>query len=168
MSPTWLPPEQYAQTLMKATAFACLFFTDTEDRPVQLRAVYSQDHPWQWPGGAMEPGERPWQTALRECHEETGIVFDGHPRLLATVFGLPGTAWPFSTIGFVFDGGRLTTQQIQNITLNPDEHSEVRALPLQDWRAHMPQRDFARLQAVMQARHTGTAASFDSWDWGNH
>lgn len=29
----------------------------------------------------------------------------------------------------------------------------------------MPPRDFARLNAVAQARRTGVAAYFDTWDW---
>lgn len=165
MASTWLPPEQYAQTLSKVTAFACMFFTDEHERPVQLHAVYTQNHPWQWPGGTMEPGERPWQTAVRECQEETGILPAGPPVLLGTVFGLPGAEWPLATVGFVFDGGRLTDEQLASISLNPDEHDEVRALPLQEWRAHMPQRDIGRLEAVMEARRTGATAYFDVWDW---
>ncbi|MEI5010861.1 NUDIX hydrolase [Streptomyces sp. PmtA] len=165
MSATWLPPEEYAETLMKATAFACLFFTDEDDRPVQLRAVYSQAHPWQWPGGTMDPGERPWETAVRECREETGMVLEGPTRLLAAVYGLPGTEWPYSTVGFVFDGGRLTDERIAGIALDPAEHDTVRVLSLEEWRAHMPERDFARLRAVMEARRTGVTAYFDAWDW---
>ncbi|MHC5705566.1 NUDIX hydrolase [Streptomyces sp. PKU-MA01144] len=165
MSTTWLPPEQYAETLMKATAFACLFFTDEDDRPLQLRAVYSQEHPWQWPGGTMDPGERPWETAVRECREETGMTVEGPTRLLAAVYGLPGAKWPYSTIGFVFDGGRLTADRIAGITLDPAEHDEVRVLSPDEWRAHMPERDFARLRAVLDARRTGVTAYFDTWDW---
>ncbi|MEU2393885.1 NUDIX hydrolase [Streptomyces sp. NPDC007369] len=167
MTSAWLPPEEFAATLPKATAFACLFFTDEQERPVQLRAVYSRSHPWQWPGGCMEKGERPWETALRECREETGIVYGGPPRLLTTVFGLPGRKWPHSSIGFVFDGGRLTDGQIRRIALDPAEHDDVRALPLDRWRALMPPQDFARLEAAMEARRTGTATYFDTWDWGD-
>jgi 8-oxo-dGTP pyrophosphatase MutT (NUDIX family) len=164
-SPAWLPPEQYAETLLKATLFGAVFFTDEHDRPVQLKAVYSAVHPWQWPGGTSERGERPWETAVRECVEETGLVLPGPPRLLAAVFGLPGAEWPYATAGFVFDGGQLTTQQIAGIRLAPDEHDEVRALPLPQWQSLMPNRDFARLTAVMDARRTGRAAYVGSWDW---
>ncbi|MER7541273.1 NUDIX hydrolase [Streptomyces sp. NPDC097704] len=165
MSSTWLPPEEYAATLPKATVFGSVFFTDAYDRPVHLHAVYSAEHPWQWPGGTAEPGERPWDTAVRETAEETGLVVPGPPRLLAAVFGLPGAAWPFATSGFVFDGGRLSDRQLAGITLAPEEHDEVRVLPLEDWRGLMPERDFARLTAVVEARRTGVAAYFDTWDW---
>ncbi|SBT88977.1 ADP-ribose pyrophosphatase YjhB, NUDIX family [Streptomyces sp. DI166] len=165
-NPTWLPPEVYAETLPKATMFGAVFFTDERDQPVQLRSVYSVEvHPWQWPGGTAEAGERPWETAVRECEEETGIVVPGPPRLLAAVFGLPGAQWPYATAGFVFDGGRLTERQIKGIRLDPGEHSEVLALPLAQWRPLMPERDFVRLEAAMEARRTGRAAYIGSWDW---
>lgn len=166
-SPGWLPPEQYAETVLKATAFACLYFTDEDDRPLQLHSVYSPAHPWQLVGGTMDHGERPWETAVREAREETGLTVSGPPRLLATVYGLPGAEWPYSTIGMVFDGGRLTAAQIRGLTLNPQEHDEVRVLPLAEWEALMPARDFARLSAVEEARRTGVTAYFGTWDWGN-
>ncbi|WP_241827010.1 GNAT family N-acetyltransferase [Streptomyces graminilatus] len=163
----WMPPEQYAETLMKATGFACAFFTDEHDRPVQLHSVYSSTHPWQMAGGTMEIGERPWQTAVRECREETGLRVQGPPRILATVFGLPGAEWPYSTMGCIFDGGRLTEAQIKGIVLDRREHDEVGVLTLAEWQPLMPPRDFARLSAVLEARRSGVAAYFDAWDWGN-
>ncbi|MFC0598183.1 NUDIX domain-containing protein [Streptomyces palmae] len=113
----------------------------------------------------MDPGERPWETARRECQEETGLILPEPPRLLATVHGLPGGGWPYSTIGLIFDGGRLTAQQIRRITLDPREHDEVRVLPLDEWKALMRRSDFARLSAVATARRTGEAAYFGAWDW---
>ncbi|MFB6988729.1 GNAT family N-acetyltransferase [Streptomyces sp. NPDC056304] len=166
-SPPWPPPQQYAEKVLKTTAYACFYFIDEDGRPLQLHSVYSPAHPWQLVGGTMDNGERPWETALRECQEETGLTVSGPPRLLATVYGLPGAEWPYSTIGMIFDGGRLTAAQIRGISLNPQEHDEVRALSLAEWRALMPARDFARLSAVEEARRTGEAAYFGTWDWGN-
>lgn len=34
---------------------------------------------WLQPGGHMEPGEAPWQTARREAEEETGLRFEPWP-----------------------------------------------------------------------------------------
>ncbi|MFE7709231.1 GNAT family N-acetyltransferase [Streptomyces sp. NPDC057486] len=164
--PGWMPPELYAETVLKATCFACVYFTDEDDRPLQLHSVYSPAHPWQLVGGTMDPGERPWETAVRECGEETGLAIAGLPRLLATVYGLPGAEWPYSTVGMVFDGGQLTTEQIRSITLDPREHDKARVLPLAECEQRMPPRDFARLSAVAEARRTGVAAYFDAWDWG--
>ncbi|WP_405758931.1 NUDIX hydrolase [Streptomyces sp. NBC_01420] len=162
-----LPAEEYVRSVPKSTGFACVFFTDEDDRPVQLRATYSRTHPWQFPGGTMDHGERPWETARRECREETGIEVPGPPRLLATVFGPPGADWPYPTWGCVFDGGRLTDERIRSLVLDPHEHDAVLALPLEEWRPLMPSQDFARLESVLTARLTGTAAYFDTWGWGD-
>ncbi|MGE7385168.1 NUDIX domain-containing protein [Streptomyces sp. NPDC004126] len=165
MSRKWLPPEEFAATLPKATVFGAVFFTDEDDRPVQLRATYSSVHPWQLPGGVAEAGERPWETAVRECREETGLHLAGPPRLLATVFGLPGKNWPLASVGVVFDGGRLSAGQLAGIVLDPDEHDQVRALTVPEWQELMPERDHARLEALMGARRWGIPVYFDTWDW---
>ncbi|MEU6619882.1 NUDIX hydrolase [Streptomyces litmocidini] len=162
MANTWLPPAEYVDTLPRATAYACLYFTDTAGRPFQLRAVY-QSKPWQWPGGNMDPGETPWETAVRECREETGIVFTGEPRLLAAHFVTDrGADWPANHIGFVFDGGELTDEQIAAVVLDPEEHSEYRLRTLDEWEREMNPREFARLAAVDRARRSGSTVYVES------
>ncbi|MGW0860607.1 GNAT family N-acetyltransferase, partial [Streptomyces sp. NPDC002690] len=166
VDPAGLSTAQFAETVMRATGFAGLYFTDEDGNPLQLHAVYSASHPWQVPGGTMDPGERPWGTAVRECREETAIVVDGPPRrLLAAVYGLPGAQWPYSTFGCVFDGGSLTRAQIEAVVLDPAEHDEVRVLPLEEWRDIMPDGDYRRLLAIDEARRSGGTAYFDTWDW---
>nr|WP_024126796.1 GNAT family N-acetyltransferase [Streptomyces sp. F2]AHE39533.1 NUDIX hydrolase [Streptomyces sp. F2] len=160
---TWVPPQQYADSLPRAAAYVCLYVTDEDDRPLQLHSVYSPGHPWHMIGGAMDLGERPWDAVVRECREETGMTAAGPPRLLATVFGLPREQRPYSTLQLIFDGGRLTDEQIRGITLNPREHDGARVLPLAEWEALMPARDFVRLRAVEEARRTGVAAYVDTW-----
>ncbi|MET9931675.1 MULTISPECIES: NUDIX hydrolase [unclassified Streptomyces] len=155
MANTWLPPAEYVATLPRATAYACLYFTDTGGRPFQMRATYHSGT-WQWPGGNMDPGETPWETAVRECHEETGIVFTGEPRLLGTHFTTDrGDDWPANHIGFVFDGGELTDEQIAAVVLDPEEHSEYALRTLEEWGREMDPAEFGRLAAVDRARRTG-------------
>ncbi|MEU3405371.1 NUDIX domain-containing protein [Streptomyces sp. NPDC006670] len=156
MSREWLPPEQYIETIARSTSYACLYFTDTRGRPVQLKATYSADI-WQWPGGNMDPGETPWECALRECREETGIVFDGPQRLLGAAFGLPRKDWPVNHSGFIFDGGELTDEEIAGIVLDPDEHTELRVHTLAEWEPIMGPAKFERLRRVHDARRTGNA-----------
>lgn len=156
MSGVWLPPEEYIATLPKATAYACFFVTDERDRPIQLRAARNPEV-WQWPGGNQDEGETPWQCAQREALEETGLAFGGDPKLLAVHFLPPLGDWTVNKIGFVFDGGRLTDEQIGSIVLDPDEHSELKVLPLSGWGRAMGSAGYRRLCAVAYARRTGTA-----------
>ncbi|HZZ66675.1 MAG TPA: CoA pyrophosphatase [Phenylobacterium sp.] len=74
------------------------------------------------PGGRREPGETPWQTALREAHEEIGL----EPRFVAPV----GLSTPYRTgtgfliipvVGFVRPGFTLQA--------NPDEVADIFETP---------------------------------------
>ncbi|MER5737019.1 NUDIX hydrolase [Streptomyces sp. NPDC002262] len=162
MTHTWLPPVDYVATLPRATAYSCLYFTDTAGRPLQLRATRGEDV-WQWPGGNMDPGETPWETAVRECREETGLVFTGEPRLLGTHFvGDRGADWPANHIGFIFDGGELTDEQIASLVLDPEEHTAYALRTVEEWRREMHPGEFARLAAVDRARRTGAPVHLET------
>ena len=74
------------------------------------------------PGGRRDPGETPWQTALREAHEEIGL----EPHFVAPV----GLSTPYRTgtgylitpvVGFVRHGFTLAP--------NPDEVAEIFETP---------------------------------------
>lgn len=153
----WVPPELYSAALPKATVFACLMFTDEHDRLLQLRSVREQrGELWQWPGGNLDaPTETPWDVALRECAEETGIAFTGPARLLGTRFILPRTDWPYAHLGFVFDGGRLTNAQLDGIVLDPAEHTAWAVHSLDEWKPLMPAEQHASFEGFYQARITG-------------
>jgi 8-oxo-dGTP pyrophosphatase MutT (NUDIX family) len=157
----WLPPEQYVKTIENAAAFGCFFFTDTSDRALCLRSRSDPGY-WGWPGGNVEPGEHPHQSAVRECTEETGLDLTTlrpellqTPRLLAVLFARPSTHWPMAKAGYIFDGGELNSQQLADISLDPDEHSEWQVHTLTEWRTLMRPPDHALLQQVHQARASG-------------
>lgn len=74
------------------------------------------------PGGRMDPGELPWETALREAHEEIGL----EPRFVE----LSGLSTPYQTgtgylvtpvVGFVAEGFAIAP--------NPDEVADVFETP---------------------------------------
>ncbi len=155
----WLPRDEYLSTLPKATCYACLYFTDERGRPLQLKSCYESTEIWQNAGGNLDPGETPWQTAVRETREETGLVITGGPRpLLLTHFIPEEPSWPVSRVGFIFDGGILTDDQLDHIVLDPEEHSDWSVRTLDEWRQEMNAATYDRLTTADTARRTGTGA----------
>ncbi|MFI6493751.1 methyltransferase domain-containing protein [Streptomyces sp. NPDC050564] len=146
-------PSDYVQTVPHHTVYGCLYVRDEHDRPVQLRSVYGS-RLWQFPGGNLDAqGDDPLQTARREAVEETGLELgSGTPRLILTHFLHAGPRLPLNKVGFVFDGGRLTRDQLRRIRLDPAEHDMWAVHDLAGWRQLMAPRAFARLDAVERAR----------------
>jgi 8-oxo-dGTP pyrophosphatase MutT (NUDIX family) len=56
--------DYHASVFIKGPDEQTVLITDTRRPPPQL---------WKFPGGKMEPGEDPFETALREAKEETGL-----------------------------------------------------------------------------------------------
>ncbi|MBT2213503.1 NUDIX domain-containing protein [Actinomadura sp. NEAU-AAG7] len=154
----WLPPEEYVRTLPNATMYAALYFTDTGGDPFALRSAHGVET-WQFPGGNVEHGDTtPFATAVRECREETGIEFGGPPTLLLTHFIPPRPGWPCAKIGFVFDGGVLTSAELDRIVLDASEHTDWLVQPLGTWKTMMSPRLYTRIHALHEARKGRSAA----------
>ncbi|MFK0120131.1 NUDIX domain-containing protein [Streptomyces sp. NPDC090994] len=151
--PLPMTPTQYAQTVPHHTVYGCLYVRDEHDRPVQLRSVYGS-RLWQFPGGNLDvQGEDPLETARREAVEETGLDLTlDTPRLLLTHFLHAGPAQPLNKVGFIFDGGQLTADQLGRIRLDPAEHDMWAVHDLTAWQKLMAPRAFARLDAIERAR----------------
>jgi ASC-1-like (ASCH) protein/8-oxo-dGTP pyrophosphatase MutT (NUDIX family) len=150
--PMPMTPAQYAQTVPHHTVYGCLYVRDEYNRPVQLRSVYGSRF-WQFPGGNTDAGEDPLETARRETAEETGLQLgQDQPRLLLTHYLRPGPYRPMGKIGFIFDGGTLTTEQLRQIRLDPAEHDLWAAHDLDEWQRLMGKAAFTRLEAVVRAR----------------
>lgn len=151
--PMPMTPTQYARTVPHHTVYGCLYVRDEHDRPVQLRSVYGS-RLWQFPGGDLDaPGEDPLRTARREAVEETSLALDlKTPKLLLTHFLHAGPRLPLNKVGFIFDGGRLTADQLGRIRLDPAEHDMWAVHDLATWQELMAPRAFARLDAIERAR----------------
>ncbi|AKZ53388.1 hypothetical protein SAM23877_0339 [Streptomyces ambofaciens ATCC 23877] len=151
--PMPMTAEKYAQTVPHHTVYGCLYILDEHDRPVQLRSVYGS-RLWQFPGGNLDaPDEDPLLTARREAVDETGLELGlGTPRLLLTHFIHAGPRQPLNKVGLIFDGGRLTADQIGRIRLDPAEHDMWAVHDLATWQELMVPRTFARLDAIERAR----------------
>ncbi|MGW7757925.1 NUDIX domain-containing protein [Streptomyces violaceusniger] len=151
--PMPMAPARYAQTVPHHTVYGCLYVRDEHDRPVQLRSVYGS-RLWQLPGGNLDAqGEDPLQTARRETVEETGLELALEaPRLLLTHFLHAGPRMPLNKVGLIFDGGRLTADQLDRIRLDPAEHDMWAVHDMAGWQELMAPRAFVRLDAIERAR----------------
>ncbi|MFJ2774755.1 NUDIX domain-containing protein [Streptomyces sp. NPDC087300] len=151
--PLPMTPTQYARAVPHHTVYGCLYIRDEHDRPVQLRSVYGS-RLWQFPGGNLDvQGEDPLRTARREAVEETGLELGlGAPRLILTHFLHAGPRMPLNKVGLIFDGGRLTADQLRRIRLDPAEHDMWAIHDMAEWRELMAPGSFARLDAVERAR----------------
>ena len=108
-----------------ASAGALIF--DRSGRLLILKPTYKSG--WTIPGGVMEAdGETPWQACTREVREECGI--DVHRGRLACVdFRRPRPGNP-GGIRFLFDCGSFDDSRLAAITVQAEEISEYRLVPL--------------------------------------
>lgn len=96
-------------------AAGVLFFDDA-GRILLVQPTY-KDH-WDIPGGYVETGETPAQTAAREVQEELGMEAPVGPLLVADWAPHPDEG---DKLLLIFDGGTLTAAQLNGIRLQADE-----------------------------------------------
>ena len=110
-----------------ASAGAMIF--DAAGRLLILKPTYKKG--WTIPGGQVEAGgESPWEACRREVLEETGIEVS-RGRLAAMDFRPPRPGRP-GGIRFLFDCGKVSDKALAGLTLQPEEISEARLVPLPD------------------------------------
>lgn len=107
-----------------------------------------KDH-WEIPGGLIEVGETPAQACAREIAEELGLTRDTG-RLLVVDWA------PHAELGdrvlFVFDGGTLSSADIANIRLQPEELDSYALLPPDEALERLIPRLERRVRAALQAQ----------------
>jgi 8-oxo-dGTP pyrophosphatase MutT (NUDIX family) len=122
---SWTPPEPRPGDHAPAAVLAGLI-----DRPdgfhvlLTLRTAHLRSHAGQiaLPGGRADPGEQPWETALREAWEEVGL----DPALVE----LAGLSDPFWTrTGYLITPVVGFVQPEFTLDPNPDEVADVFEVP---------------------------------------
>jgi 8-oxo-dGTP pyrophosphatase MutT (NUDIX family) len=149
-----LPPVQYYASLPKHIAGAGAILHDPQGRILLVKPSY-RDDTWEVPGGAMEAGEFPWQTAHRETKEELGIeLVPG--RLLVVDWVPPLPDGRPALANFLFDGGQLTHAQAeQRLHLQPDELTAWQMAGPDDWDTLLAPHMARRIRACADALATG-------------
>jgi 8-oxo-dGTP pyrophosphatase MutT (NUDIX family) len=121
----WTPPQPRPGSHAPAAVLAGLI-----DRQegftvlLTLRTAHLRSHAGQiaLPGGRADPGERPWETALREAWEEVGL----DPKLV-DVAGLSDPFW--TRTGYLITPVVGFVQPEFTLTPNPDEVADVFEVP---------------------------------------
>lgn len=133
-----------------ASAGALIF--DRAGRLLILKPTYKTG--WTIPGGVMEAdGETPWDACRREVREECGIeVRCGR---LACVDFRPHRPGHTGGIRFLFDCGPADDAALAAITLQPEEISAYRLVPLETALALLRAPIRRRVRAA--AHHPGLA-----------
>ena len=155
-----LPPERYYASLPKAIAGAAAFMYDPDGRVLLVKPSYRDD--WGMPGGAMDPGEYPWETARREVGEELAI--DLAPgRLLAVDWVLAQPDGRPPLVNFVFDGGPITeADAVRRVRLPADELTGWRLAGPEQWDGLLLPRIARRLRECVRALAGGTTAYLEN------
>ncbi len=114
--------EEFYTNLPKKRMSAGALFFDEQGRLLIVNPTYKP--PWEIPGGIIEENESPREGCIREIKEELGL--DWQPkRLLCIDYDHPGTIRS-EAMSFIFYGGVLRTNEIDNIQLQVSELSEYR------------------------------------------
>ncbi|MGZ3144441.1 NUDIX domain-containing protein [Lentzea chajnantorensis] len=107
---------------------ADVLLRDHHGRIVLVNPTYKEH--WDLPGGMAENNEPPRAAAVREVGEELGLSIQPGRVLLLDWIG-PHGPWDDQLL-FIFDGGVLVKDEVEQLAPRDPEVSEVAAVPFQE------------------------------------
>ena len=134
----------------RAAMAAGALFVDEAGRVMLVKPTYKNF--WDIPGGYVEPGENPVEACAREVREELGIE-PRIGRLLVTDWA--PTEKDGDKVLFVFDGGQLSTEQHDAISVQTAELIRYEYIATADLPRYTIDRLVRRVAAAAEARRTG-------------
>ncbi|WP_369372334.1 NUDIX domain-containing protein [Promicromonospora sp. Populi] len=108
---------EHTRSIPQKRSAATMVFTDAAGRVLLCEPTYKQV--WEAPGGAVEGNESPRDGAVREVHEELGLVVE--PGRLVAVDYVPPIEGRTESLIFVYDGGHMADEQVAAIHLADEE-----------------------------------------------
>lgn len=126
---------------------------DPAGRLLLVDPKYKPD--WDTPGGMSETNEPPDETVRRELREELGLDIEVGA-LLCVDWVAPHGPWD-DLLAFVFDGGTLTSKQVDGLRLHDDELAAVAFCAEQEAQQRLRPYVWRRIAAALEALRTGRA-----------
>jgi 8-oxo-dGTP pyrophosphatase MutT (NUDIX family) len=154
-----LSPEEYFRQRPKQISGAGMIIRDDAGRALLEQTCYGAKL-WEIPGGGVDQGEYPAQTARREVKEELGL--DAEPGQLLVVDWVPWTppipdAKPTFLANYVFAGPVLTPAEIATIRCDNFEIANIRFCNPSECEVLLPSHMGRRVDDCMEVLRTGKA-----------
>lgn len=131
-----------------------VLFHDSDGRILMVEPVYKPT--WDIPGGLANDDESPLAACRREVREE--MKLDVEPGRLLVVDWIPRHGVWRDGVMFIFDGGTLTADQLNAVSLQADELSSYKFVTLEEAAEHVRPSLARRLNEAVASLATGLPA----------
>lgn len=121
-----LSKQEYYDSLAKKPMGSDVLFLNDKDEILLVKPNYKNE--WLFPGGTVEKGESPRESAIREVKEEIGLNIEVG-QMLCMDYSKTSEG---DNLKFVFFGGVLNENQIANIKLQESELTDFKFVSLEE------------------------------------
>lgn len=146
----------YYKNIARKWMSAGVLFFNKEGKFLIVKPSY-ESQGWEIPGGFIELNESPITAVKREIKEELGLDI-ADPTLLCAEYHFNDPENRGDRIQFVFDGGFLTDEQVNNFVLSPEELKEFKFVTIEESMSLLGEKLHKRVPAAVQARNEKTIA----------
>jgi 8-oxo-dGTP diphosphatase len=148
----------YTATLPRKRMAASVLFFDDAGRVLVVEPTYKPY--WELPGGAVDADESPYAAACREVREELALT--RVPVRLLAVDWVPPRPDRTEGVVVVFDGGRLSIEEIATLAVPPDELRGWSWCTAEEATGLLLPLLARRLTAALHARESGVVAYLEN------